>query len=197
MNCENIVLIVEDELITANGVSDLLTEEGFSVAGIADDAGTALRLFAEMDAKPDVVLCDIHIKGDIHGIDLARKLKEMYKCEIIFLTAYADSKTLHDAFATEPVMYIVKPFSDKQLLTALHMAFYRMIKRRDVQVAKKEIVLTKREKEIAGLIMQGFTSRQIAAQLFISLQTVKTHRRSMLQRNDMRSFSQLAYHIDQ
>ncbi len=195
MNRDNSVLIVEDELITANSISGLLEEEGFFVVGVVDDSSEAFLFFDGDKEFPKTVLCDINIKGELNGIELAKQLKSKYGCEIIFLTAYADNKTLYDAFGAEPVMYIVKPFTDKQLLSALHMATYRIMKALDDDNGKIEIILTKREREIIELVMQGFTSRQIAAQLFISPQTVKTHRRSMLQRNNMHSFSQLVYQL--
>ncbi len=188
----NAILIVEDELITANGIADLLTDEGFPIAGMAVDAQAALSFFDTGKEYPGIAICDINIQGDVDGITLAKQLKE-HNCEVVFLTAYSDNTTLYKAFGTDPVMYIVKPFTDKQLLTAVHMAFHRLMKKQDKGETKTELLLTKREKEIAALVMRGFTSKQIAAQLFISLETVKTHRKSMLQKNNIHNFSQLIH----
>jgi CheY-like chemotaxis protein len=111
MSTTNNILIVEDELIIANSIAELLTDEEYEVMGIAKSAAEAFMLCRNGDAVPAVVLCDINIKGDIKGPELALQLKEEFDAEIIFLTAYSDSKTLQQAFAADPVMYLVKPYN--------------------------------------------------------------------------------------
>jgi DNA-binding NarL/FixJ family response regulator len=185
------VLIVEDELITAASIEELLLEEEYIVIGVVKDAVTAMRLCSQAIAPPAVVICDINIKGTIQGVELAGQLKDLYHCEIIFLTAYADTKTLQAAFTTEPVMYVVKPYTDVQLLVALQMAFYKIYNKHNY--ANTGIELTEREKEIALLVAKGMTSKQVANKLAISFETVKTHRRRMLQKNNINSFPHLIY----
>lgn len=186
------ILIVEDELITAESISELLQEEDYTVAGIAVNAKDALEICSIADILPGVVICDINIKGEKQGVELAIQLKKLYNAEIIFLTAYADNNTLQSAFAAEPVMYVVKPFNDKQLLVAIQMAFHRIFQKESMP-DQNRLLLTDREKEIANLVAQGLSSKQIARQLFISIETVKTHRRRMLQKNNISSFPHLVY----
>ena len=189
---EATVLIVEDELITAESIHELLEEEDYHVTGIAKDAAGAIRLCNSATVPPEVVICDINIKGTTNGIELAAQLKKLHNCEIVFLTALSDSKTLGAAFATEPVMYVVKPYTDKQLLIAVQMAFHRLLqKRQDKQ--QPRVQLTEREVEIAQLVAEGFSSKQVARKLNISIETVKTHRRRMLQKNNINSFPHLIY----
>jgi len=192
MNEKDTVLIVEDELITAESISELLAEEDYNIVGIAKDASTALRLCRESEEPPQVIVCDINIKGVVKGVELAGQLKKLYDCEIIFLTAYSDTKTLESAFETDPVMYLVKPYNDTQLLVAVQMAFHKLFKK-EKSVAQKKLDLTEREKEIAQLVANGFSSKQIANRLSISIETVKTHRRRMLQKNNISSFPHLVY----
>ncbi len=187
------ILIVEDEGVTAASIGELLEEEEYSVSGIAKDAATALRISSQEEAAPAVVICDIHIQGSTNGIDLARQLKDLYQCEVIFLTAYSDTKTLQAAFHTEPVMYVVKPYTDTQLLVAVQMAFHKLYQPNQSLADRHPLQLTEREKEIAMLIAQGLTSKQIARNLFISIETVKTHRRRMLSKNNISSFPHLIY----
>lgn len=187
------ILIVEDELVTATSIAELLEEEEYMVTGIAKDAARALRISSGTDAAPGVVVCDINIQGNTNGIDLARQLKELYHCEVIFLTAYSDTKTLQAAFSTEPVMYVVKPYTDTQLLVAVQMAFHKLYQARQLVAGRQTLQLTDREKEIAGLVAQGLSSKQIARNLFISIETVKTHRRRMLSKNNISSFPHLIY----
>jgi DNA-binding NarL/FixJ family response regulator len=186
------ILIVEDELITAESISELIQEEEYTVAGIAVSAKDALEICENAPIPPGVVICDINIVGEEKGVDLAIQLKKLYNAEIIFLTAYADNKTLQSAFATDPVMYVVKPYNDKQLLVAIQMAFHKIIQKENIP-EQNRLLLTDREKEIARLVAQGLSSKQIARQLFISIETVKTHRRRMLQKNNISSFPHLVY----
>ncbi|RYZ39835.1 MAG: response regulator transcription factor, partial [Sphingobacteriales bacterium] len=165
--------------------------EDYQLAGTAKDAASALQLCEGADTVPQVAICDIQIKGDINGIELARQLKRTYGCEIVFLTAYTDSKTLEAAFIAEPVMYVVKPYTDAQLLVAVQMAFHRIYKRGEQALPKLE--LTEREREVALLVARGSSSKQIAGKLGISIETVKTHRRRMLQKNNISSFPHLIY----
>lgn len=192
MKRNNNILIVEDELITAESIRELLQEEEYDVLGVAADGHKALRLCESATEPPSLAICDINIKGTMDGITLAGELKKQYGCEIVFLTAYADTKTLESAFAQDPVMYVVKPYSDKQLRAAVQMAFHRTYQKQKSIPAVK-LQLTNREKEIASLVAQGLSSKQIAQQLHISEETVKTHRRRMLQKNDIGNFSQLVY----
>ena len=192
MNEKDTVLIIEDELITAESISELLAEEDYNVVGIAKDANTALRLCRESEEPPQVIVCDINIKGTVQGVELAGQLKKLYDCEIIFLTAYSDTKTLESAFETDPVMYVIKPYNDTQLLVDVQMAFHKLFKK-EKSVAEKKLDLTEREKERAQLVANGFSSKQIANRLTISIETVKTHRRRMLQKNNISSFPHLVY----
>ncbi|AXY73965.1 DNA-binding response regulator [Paraflavitalea soli] len=187
------ILIVEDEGVTAASIAELLEEEEYLISGIAKDAVAALRISSQQDAAPAVLVCDINIPGNTNGVELARQLKELYQCEVIFLTAYSDTKTLQAAFHTEPVMYVVKPYTDTQLLVAVQMAFHKLYQAQQALAGRHTLQLTDREKEIALLVAQGLTSKQIARNLFISVETVKTHRRRMLSKNNISSFPHLIY----
>lgn len=190
MNSVESVLIVEDELISAMSISELLEQEDYVIAGVAKDAEAAMRICSEK--APQVIICDINIRGSVNGIELAKQIRALYNSQVVFLTAYTDTNTVESAAATDPVMYVVKPFNDRQLLVAVQMAFHRLYKSQ-LPVRNSTLLLTSREMEIAQLVAQGMSSKQIAAQLFISEETVKTHRRRMLQKNNINNFPQLIY----
>ncbi|MFD2920769.1 response regulator [Terrimonas rubra] len=190
------ILIVEDEAITAQDIAELLEDEDYIIEGIAADAATALQLCSKAKQPPQVVICDINIKGNIKGTELALQLKTLYKCQVIFLTAYADNRTLQTAFGTDPVMYLVKPYNNTQLLVAVQMAFHKLLALQKI-TGSTQLDLTEREEEVARLVAQGFTSKQIARKLAISIETVKTHRRRMLQKNNLNNFPHLIYLLNQ
>lgn len=189
------ILIVEDELITAESISELLMQEDYDIAGIAASAAKALDICEEK--RPHVVICDINIKGGTNGLELARQLKRLYQCEVIFLTAYTDAASIQAASEAGAVMYVVKPFSDAQLLVAVQMAFHKVYhhQSKEEPVATGNVQLSDREMEVVKLVAQGLSSKQIAQRLFISEETVKTHRRRMLQRNNIANFPQLIYQL--
>lgn len=169
-----------------------MEEEDYTTIGIAKDAAKALLLSSQSPEPPGVIICDINIKGPIQGVELAAQLKELYNCEIIFLTAYSDAITLDAAFAQKPIMYVVKPYTDAQLLVALQMAFHKIYHKEKTGVQSR-LDLTHREKEIAQLVAQGLSSKEICRKLTISIETVKTHRRRMLHKNNLNSFPHLVY----
>ena len=184
------ILVVEDELITAESIFELLEQEDFKMIGVAKDAATAFQLCE--NEIPQVVVCDINIKGEINGIELAKLLKQKFGCQVVFLTAYTDMSTVESAASVDPVMYVIKPYNDVQLLVAVQMAFHRVYKKEMPKISE-QLQLTGREREIASLVAQGFSSKEIAKKLFISEETVKTHRRRMLQKNNINNFPQLIY----
>jgi signal transduction histidine kinase len=117
------VLIVEDEAIIAHDVALMVEELGYSVAGIASSAKTAVA-FAEKDLV-DIVLMDIRIKGDVDGINLAAQLRQTYRLPVVYMTAHTDDVTLERARATEPFGYIAKPLTSADIKVALSIALQR------------------------------------------------------------------------
>ena len=117
------VFIVEDELIEAQDLSQTLETQGYAVTGIARTGELALE--ALMKKHPDLVLMDIHLAGNMDGVDTAERIRALYKIPVIFLTAHADETTLERAKITEPYGYVLKPFDERELHSAIQMALYK------------------------------------------------------------------------
>jgi signal transduction histidine kinase len=77
------------------------------------------------EQKPDLILMDIMLDGRMNGIETAEEIKKDMDVPIVFLTAYADNNTLQSAKLTEPYGYILKPFEDKSLQSAIEIALYK------------------------------------------------------------------------
>lgn len=122
------ILIVEDESIVAKDIHYSLEKLGYEVCGLASTGERAFELAQQ--EYPDLVLMDIMLKGPKNGIETAMKLREELGIAVIFLTAYADEATLERAKIAEPQGYIIKPFKEVDLQTAIAMAVYKHSKER-------------------------------------------------------------------
>lgn len=107
------ILMVEDESIVAMDIKDHLIKLGYDVTSIAKSGIDAL-LKAELE-KPDLILMDIRLKGELTGIDVGKIIKQKLDIPIIYLTALNDEQTFQSAQAIHPSGFIVKPFVDEEL----------------------------------------------------------------------------------
>lgn len=128
------IFIVEDEAIVANDIKETLKSLGYTVPGIAKSGELALEKVKE--ANPDLVLMDIHLAGQLDGVETAGKIHVLYDIPVIYLTAYADKALLDRAKITEPYGYIIKPYDERELHSVIEMALYKHqieheIKKRD------------------------------------------------------------------
>jgi DNA-binding LytR/AlgR family response regulator len=125
------ILIVEDESIVAKDIQMILRKLGYNVVAICSNGEDALRAVEEH--TPELILMDIMLKGEMSGIQTAEQVKSRFNIPIIYLTAYADESTLSKAKITEPYGYIIKPFKEIDLRTAIEMALYKHEKETDVR----------------------------------------------------------------
>ena len=116
------ILIVEDEFAVAFQLQAIMVSAGYQVTGIAISVAKALASIGE--TQPDLVLLDIHLKGDLTGIDLAEQLRQR-AIPFIYLSANSSQSILEQAKATQPYGFLVKPFREKDLLVTLDIALYR------------------------------------------------------------------------
>jgi DNA-binding NtrC family response regulator len=116
------ILVVEDEFIIADVLVNIVKTGGYEVCGIADSVKEALEMIAQF--APEFVLLDIYLKGKLTGIDLAHRLTEM-NIPFIYISANSNQKVLEAAKVTNPYGFVIKPFRDKDVLTALDIAVYR------------------------------------------------------------------------
>ncbi len=116
------ILIVEDEFIVANDLKIMLIKAGYQITGIASSVVQARKSIAEK--KPDWVLLDIMLKGDLTGIDLAWELREI-NLPFLYISANTNQTTLEAVKETQPYGFMVKPFRERDLIVMLDIAKYR------------------------------------------------------------------------
>ncbi len=125
------ILVVEDESIVAKDIQNSLKKLGYNVPAVVASGEAAVDAAGEH--KPDLVLMDIMLQGDISGIEAANQIKSQLDIPVIYLTAYADESTLSKAKVTEPYGYIIKPFKEIDLHTSIEMALYKHAKESEVK----------------------------------------------------------------
>lgn len=116
------ILIVEDDIIIATLLQSRLTKLGFSVAHISSTGEDAIKKATEL--KPDLVLMDIRLKGEIDGIQATEAIHENEDVPVVYITSHSDENTLERAKKTKPAGYIIKPFTDDSLRTTIEIALY-------------------------------------------------------------------------
>lgn len=114
------ILIVEDELLIARNIAAKLKKVNYQISNIVTSGEAAIQSISE--DQPDLILMDIAIKGDLDGIETANRVKSHNDIPIIFLTAYADDRTLERASETGCYGYLVKPFQERELYATIKMA---------------------------------------------------------------------------
>lgn len=118
------VLVVEDESLVALDIIQQLESDGYEVVGHALSGEEAIAKAAEQP-RPDVILMDINLRGQVDGINAAEAISKTSETPIIFLTAHADETTLQRAKLTRPFGYIIKPFEPNELKINIEIALYR------------------------------------------------------------------------
>lgn len=126
------VLVVEDEKIIAKDIESTLKRIGHESAGSVARGEDAI-IAAEKE-KPDMVLMDITLKGEMDGIEAAKIINDRFNIPIVYITAHQDEDTIEKTKGTNPYGYITKPLDDRDLSTAINSAMYR----RDVELKLKD-----------------------------------------------------------
>jgi two-component system response regulator NreC len=187
------ILIADDHGVVRAGLRALLNAEAdLEVVGEAAEGYEAVRLASEL--KPDVVLLDVTMPGPgANGIEVARMLKtDLPDVRVLILTLHEDVSLLRQAVNAGADGYVIKRAVDRDLIAAIHT-----VARGELYVhpsmtqallqsggtgspRENEVSpLTRRELEVLRLIAKGYTSRQIAEELHLSLGTVNSHRANL------------------
>lgn len=177
MSMKKRILIVEDEPMIAQDIKEFLEEGVYEVVGIAYNGKTAKHLLKRAEA--DAVILDIRLKGELSGIDVARFINSQLHVPFIFLTSHSDDQTLQEAKQTRPGGYLLKPFDKAGLFTTLEVAIFNhhqpVLPALDQLNHMLPTALSEREYQLLVLLKQGNSNQQIAEELGITLNTVKSH----------------------
>ena len=117
------ILVVEDEQIVAMNLREKLQSMGYTVPALAASGEEAVTLVDEL--RPDLVLMDIHLDGDMDGVEAAQLIRNRLRIPVVYLTAYSTQEIIERAKVTEPFGYILKPYIVRELQVIIEMALYR------------------------------------------------------------------------
>lgn len=187
------VFIVDDDPAMRKSLRWLTESVGLKV----ETFGTAEEFKAAYDpAEPGCLVLDIRMPG-ISGLDLQTQLAEQgVKIPVIIVTGHGEVQSAVRAMKTGAVGFIEKPFSDQDLLDAIHQALEQDATRREGEGSRREVearyaTLTPRERQVLELVVAGRANKQIAAELNISQKTVEVHRAHVMGKLRARSVAEL------
>ncbi|BCS82342.1 response regulator transcription factor [Anaerocellum diazotrophicum] len=198
------VLIVDDDKSVLDGLKIILELENFDVVGLCTNAKDAIDVV--MQKNPDIVLMDIRMPV-MDGIDGTFNIKTKFpNVKVIILTTFCEEDYIEKSLSFGADGYILKSSDAKHIVNSIlsvldgkvvidkEIALYisDVLKRTSKQLLEKTQNLTERELQIAKLISQGYSNKEIAAMLFISEGTVRNYITSILQKLNLKNRTQIA-----
>jgi PAS domain S-box-containing protein len=130
------LLIVDDDSDFSTMLKIKLEMFGYEVVGLVSSAGGVLSHIAEK--QPEVILMDIKLGSDCDGIDIANEIRRQSSCAIIYVTGYSEDHVVARAKITEPLGYIIKPFTDRELKTAVELGIYRAAMQEKLRLSEEK-----------------------------------------------------------
>lgn len=197
------VLLVDDHIVVRKGLELLLHDKnGISIVGVAADGDEAIRKAREL--TPDIVLMDLSMPKGKDGITATRILKEyLPETKILILTMHDSDEYLFRAIQAGASGYILKSAPHEELLNAIQLIYTGnayltpaatkrlmneyLVKMQQEGFTSSYEILSEREKEILVWIARGYSNKDIAEQLVISVKTVETHKSNLMDKIGLRS----------
>lgn len=191
------IVIADDHALFVNGLELLLKEDQrIDVIAIADDGKELLRVITQQ--RPDLILLDINMPN-MNGLDALMQIKKNFPAiKTIVLSTYHESHLIERAKQNGADGYLLKNCNKEELFKAISLVisgstcFPLRLQKIENDFNRtdsflKKFNLTKRELEITEFIKEGFTNQQIAEKLFLSIFTVETHRKNIMQKLQLKN----------
>ncbi len=180
------ILIIEDDVLVAENTAFILNQAGYLAIHIIDNLSDALNF--QKRNKITLIISDINLHGVNNGSQIVKELQNNILTPVIYLTAYSEEQIVDDAMSTNPIAFVLKPFTDRQLLVTIQIAL------KQIEEYNKPGAIDKpssREIQVIEQIAKGLSNKEIAGFLFLSEHTIKAHRRNLIKKYQLRSSSEL------
>lgn len=194
------IIIVDDHQLFIEGLSALLRANNYNILGYANNAAELLTLLETQ--KPDLLLMDIGMK-EMDGVELSAEVKKRYPhIKILIISMHAKRVYLEKLVDAGVEGYILKSAGDEELKSAISQiinggTYYSpqvsdsILQNMLTRNHQSDVILTPREKDILKLIAEGMNTKEIAASLFISINTVESHRKNVLLKTGLKNVAHL------
>jgi DNA-binding NarL/FixJ family response regulator len=183
------ILVVDDHPVVREGVRLFLEgDKKFEIVGEAESGEEAIKKVEEL--KPDVVLLDLKMPG-IGGVEATKRMKERFPdVRILILTVYVEDEYVKEALRAGAQGYLLKEASQDELKKAIiqvneggsYIASKVMGTLVEEVAGKRKSYLTQREREVLKLMSEGLTNKEIAEELGLGIETIKTHARNIFEK---------------
>jgi DNA-binding NarL/FixJ family response regulator len=203
------VLIADDHKIVVEGLKKLLSPE-FEIVGTVPDGRELVKAAEKL--RPDVIVADISMPG-LNGIEAVRQIKKiLLDVKVVFLTMHPDIAYAANAFKAGALGYVLKHSAPDELVTAIRaalqgkkyvtplitgklMQFYEEGTHGQDETVSK---LTSRQREVLQLVAEGYSAKEIAAILNVSMKTVEYHKYQMMENLGLKTLAELIrYAVEQ
>lgn len=182
------LLIIEDDIIIAKDLKGILEEAGFTVCAILD--GSENTQDAVKKNKPDIIISDIYLKNGKNAINILAPLQAENPYPLIFISSYYNIELIEDLSQIKHDGYIVKPFTDAQVLASVNLACLKML-----HYNSKLNALTATEKEISMFIVNGMSTKEIAYTTNRSEHTIVAHKKNIFLKLGVHNVQQLIKYL--
>jgi DNA-binding NarL/FixJ family response regulator len=198
------ILVTDDHRLLREGLKSLLESQGFQVRGEAADGRTAVKLAKTL--RPDAVIIDISMPG-LNGIDATKQIhQDCPEVKVIVLSMRSDSRAVLEAFAAGASAYLLKEAAFEEMVVALkvvmqgktylspaiaHLVVRNSVEHWSTTSGQMHRGISGREREILQLVAEGRSSKEMAASLYVSVKTIETHRKQIMDKLNLHSIAEL------
>ena len=198
------IIIADDHRLIRQGLKSLLESQGFEVVGEAEDGRSAVKLVKKLD--PDAVIIDISMP-ELNGIEATRQIhRETCQVKVIVLSMRSDRQAVLAAFAAGTSGYLLKESAFEEMVIAIkvalegrtylspaiaHVLVRESIEQWSVSAEPMGRGISSREREILQLVAEGRSSKEMAESLYVSVKTIETHRKQIMNKLNLHSIAEL------
>jgi DNA-binding NarL/FixJ family response regulator len=200
------VLIADDHKIMLAGLRSLLEKQAdINVVAEAENGRKAVQ--CAIDNKPDVVVMDVSMP-DLNGIEATKQIVEsLPETRVIALSMHSDKRFVMGMLRAGAYGYLLKDCASQELANAIHQVAVGkkylspeitgvviddfLLGASSEEVATATSLLSAREREVLQLIAEGWSTKQIASHLYVSVKTIETHRRQIMKKLDLHNIADL------